>query len=88
MRWNMVSGGGSGGAISALARDEDYLKLNFLALRNTFTGNFLDCCGISLPMHRDGEPPTGLMLMAPHGQDRPLFTIAKAVEGTLASLRN
>lgn len=74
-------------AISALARDEDYLKLNFMALRNTFTGNFLDCCGISLPMHREGEPPTGLMLMAPHGQDRQIFAAAKAVEGILASLR-
>lgn len=74
-------------AISALARDEDYLKLNFMALRNTFTGNFLDCCGISLPMHQDGEPPTGLMLMAPHGQDRQVFAAAKVVEGILASLR-
>ncbi|MGE0008844.1 MAG: amidase [Parvibaculaceae bacterium] len=74
-------------AISALARDEDYLRLNFLSLRNTFTGNFLDCCGISLPMHREGEPPTGLMLMAPHGQDQQIFTAAKAVEEMLASLR-
>lgn len=73
--------------ISALARDEDYSKLNFMSLRNTFTGNFLDCCGISLPMHREGEPPTGLMLMAPHGQDQQMFTIAKVVEGMLASLR-
>ena len=74
-------------AISALARDDDYLKLNFMALRNTFTGNFLDCCGISLPMHKAGEPPTGFMLMAPHGQDQHMFAIAKAVEGLLASLR-
>lgn len=74
-------------AISALARDEDYLSLNFMSLRNTFTGNFLDCCGISLPMHRGGEPPTGLMLMAPHGQDREMFTTAKVVEEMLASLR-
>jgi aspartyl-tRNA(Asn)/glutamyl-tRNA(Gln) amidotransferase subunit A len=73
-------------AISALARDEDYVKLNFLSLRNTFTGNFLDCCGISVPMHREGEPPTGLMLMAPHGQDQQMFAIAKVAEGMLASL--
>lgn len=71
-------------AIAALARDEDYLKLNFMSLRNTFTGNFLDCCGISLPMHREGAPPTGLMLMAPHGQDQQIFAVAKAVEGMLA----
>jgi aspartyl-tRNA(Asn)/glutamyl-tRNA(Gln) amidotransferase subunit A len=75
-------------AISALARDEDYLKFNFMSLRNTFTGNFLDCCGISLPMHREGEPPTGLMLMAPHGQDQQMFTIARVVEEMLTSLRS
>jgi aspartyl-tRNA(Asn)/glutamyl-tRNA(Gln) amidotransferase subunit A len=74
-------------AISALARDEDYLKLNFMSLRNTFTGNFLDCCGISLPMHRDGEPPTGFMLMAPHGQDQQIFAAAKVVEEMLGALR-
>ncbi|WP_119391236.1 amidase [Taklimakanibacter lacteus] len=75
-------------AISALARDEEYLRLNFLSLRNTFTGNFLDCCGISLPMHKEGEPPTGLMLMAPHGQDQQVFSAAQAVESALASLRS
>jgi aspartyl-tRNA(Asn)/glutamyl-tRNA(Gln) amidotransferase subunit A len=75
-------------AISALARDEDYLKFNFMSLRNTFTGNFLDSCGISLPMHREGEPPTGLMLMAPHGQDQQMFTIARVVEEMLTSLRS
>jgi aspartyl-tRNA(Asn)/glutamyl-tRNA(Gln) amidotransferase subunit A len=74
-------------AISALARDEDYLRLNFMSLRNTFTGNFLDCCGISLPMHRDGEPPTGFMLMAPHGQDQQIFAAAKVVEEMLGALR-
>ena len=74
--------------IAAFAQDEDYFKLNFMALRNTFIGNFLDCCGISLPMHREGEPPTGLMLLAPHGQDQQMFTVAKAVEEMLASLRS
>ena len=74
-------------AISALARDEDYLKLNFLSLRNTFTGNFLDCCGISLPMHKEAEPPTGFMLMAPHGQDQQIFAAAQVVETALADLR-
>lgn len=74
-------------AISALARDEEYLRLNFMSLRNTFTGNFLDCCGISLPMHRQGAAPTGFMLMAPHGRDRLIFSAAQVVEAVLASLR-
>jgi aspartyl-tRNA(Asn)/glutamyl-tRNA(Gln) amidotransferase subunit A len=75
-------------AISALARDEEYLRLNFQSLRNTFTGNFLDCCGISLPMHKEGAPPTGFMLMAPHGRDRQIFSAAQMVEGALASARS
>jgi len=74
-------------AISALARDEDYLRFNFLSLRNTFTGNFLDCCGISLPMHKQDAAPTGFMLMAPHGRDRLIFSAAQAVETVLASVR-
>ncbi len=72
-------------AISAFERDDEYLRLNFLALRNTFTGNFLDCCGISLPMHEEGEAPTGFMLMAPHGQDQQIFAAAKAVEKVFAA---
>ncbi len=75
-------------AISALASYEDYLKLNYLSLRNTFTGNFLDCCGISLPMHKAGEPPTGFMLMAPHGLDQQIFAAAQVVEKALAGLRS
>lgn len=72
--------------IAALERDEDYAKLNFLSLRNTFAGNFLDLCAISLPMHRPGEPPAGLMLMARHGEDGKLFAIAQAVETILAPI--
>lgn len=74
-------------AISALARDEEYLRLNFLSLRNTFIGNFLDCCAISLPMHKPGEPLTGFMLMAPHGRDQAVFAAARVVEEALATLR-
>lgn len=74
-------------AITALARDDEYLRLNFMALRNTFTGNFLDCCGISLPMHKEGEAPTGFMLMAPHGRDRQIFSAAQAVEAAFVPVR-
>ncbi|MBL8908905.1 MAG: amidase [Rhizobiales bacterium] len=73
--------------ISALERDEDYLRFNAMSLRNTSIGNFLDQCSISLPMHAPGEPPAGLMLMAPHGRDRHMFALALAVEGALAGTR-
>jgi aspartyl-tRNA(Asn)/glutamyl-tRNA(Gln) amidotransferase subunit A len=73
-------------AISDLARDEDYMRLNALSLRNTSVGNFLDQCSISLPMQAPGEPPAGLMLMAPHGRDEHMFALALAVEEALAGI--
>jgi len=70
--------------VSAFASDDDYARLNFLSLRNTFVGNFLNRCAVSLPMSRSGEPPTGLMIMAPWGDDRRLFDAAAGVEAALA----
>jgi aspartyl-tRNA(Asn)/glutamyl-tRNA(Gln) amidotransferase subunit A len=74
-------------AISELAEDRDYLKFNAMALRNTYVGNFLNGCAISLPMQAQGEAPSGLMAMAPWGRDRSLFGTAAAIEGVLAPLR-
>ena len=64
--------------VSALASDDDYIRLNMHSLRNTIIGNFLGVCAISLPMASPGEPPTGLMLMA-RGADRRLFQVARGV---------
>ncbi len=36
-------------------------------LRNTGPFNFLDCCSISLPVHRPGEAPVGLMVAVDTG---------------------
>jgi aspartyl-tRNA(Asn)/glutamyl-tRNA(Gln) amidotransferase subunit A len=69
--------------IAALEAMQDYVRINFTCLRNTFIGNFLNCCAISLPMHRQGEAPAGLMIMAPWGGDRALFATASAVEGVI-----
>jgi len=44
---------------------------NLRALRNCTLINVLDGCAISLPAHRDGEVPVGLMLAAAGGSDRP-----------------
>jgi aspartyl-tRNA(Asn)/glutamyl-tRNA(Gln) amidotransferase subunit A len=70
--------------IAALAKDDDYMRINFFSLRNTFIGNFLDMCAISLPIHEPGEAPVGLMIMAPWGTDANLFATALAVERALA----
>jgi len=67
-----------------LSRDEDYFRHNVMSLRNTAAGSFLNVCAISLPMHRPGEAPAGLMLMATWGHDRSLFAVAGAVEAPVA----
>ena len=70
--------------IAALEEDDEtYARLNFMALRNTFTANFLDACAISLPATATGEPPVGFSMMAPAGRDHELLTIAAAVERIL-----
>ena len=49
--------------IADLDDEREYNRVNLLTLRNTAPANFLDRCAISLPCHRPGEPPVGLMLM-------------------------
>jgi aspartyl-tRNA(Asn)/glutamyl-tRNA(Gln) amidotransferase subunit A len=66
--------------IAALADDEDYMRTNMQMLRNTAVVNFLDRCAISLPMHRPGEAPAGLMLIGETMGDARLFAVAAAVE--------
>ena len=69
--------------LAELDDERDYNRLNLLILRNTAVGNFLDRCAISLPCHRAGDPPVGLMLMGETLGDARLFRIAAAVEAAL-----
>ncbi len=64
--------------------DELYVSTNLRMLRNTAVGNFLDSCAISMPCHQTGDAPVGIMLMAPHGCDRHIFSIASGIESALA----
>ncbi len=66
--------------IAQFDSDEQYVALNALVLRNTAIANFLDRCAISLPVHRDGEAPVGLMLVGEHGADRRLLALALGAE--------
>jgi len=70
-------------AVAEVEPEAAYNRINMLLLRNTSAGNFLDRCAISLPCHRPGEAPVGLMLMGEHGGDRRLFAVAAAVEAAL-----
>lgn len=67
--------------IADLADDEAFTRANLLALRNSTLVNMVDGCAISLPCHRDGEVPVGLMLAGAAGADRPIFTLAAGMEG-------
>ena len=71
-------------AIAALDDEAEYNRVNLLQLRNCAVGNFLDRCAISLPCHRPGDAPVGLMLMGQTMGDAVLFRIARAVEAALA----
>ena len=61
------------------ADDAAFARTNLLALRNPTVGNFLDLCGLSLPMRTEGLP-AGLMLMAPALHDARLLAVGQAVE--------
>lgn len=67
-----------------LESEEAYRVVNLLMLRNPTVANFLDRCSISIPCHRAGDAPVGLMLIGPHNDDDRLLAIAAAVEGLVA----
>jgi aspartyl-tRNA(Asn)/glutamyl-tRNA(Gln) amidotransferase subunit A len=69
--------------ITDLADDKAFTKANLLSLRNCTLINMIDGCAISLPCHREGEVPVGLMLAASGGSDRRIFELAAAMEGVI-----
>ncbi|MGA9088881.1 MAG: amidase [Bradyrhizobium sp.] len=69
--------------IADLADDKAFTKANLLSLRNCTLINMIDGCAISLPCHRDGEAPVGLMLAASGGSDRRIFELAAAMEDAI-----
>jgi aspartyl-tRNA(Asn)/glutamyl-tRNA(Gln) amidotransferase subunit A len=69
--------------IADMKDDQAFTKANLLSLRNCTLINMIDGCGISLPIHREGEVPVGLMLAATAGSDRRIFELAAAMEGVI-----
>jgi aspartyl-tRNA(Asn)/glutamyl-tRNA(Gln) amidotransferase subunit A len=70
--------------VADLVPEDAYRQVNFLVLRNPSLANFLDRCSISIPCHRAGETPIGLMLIGEHGGDRRLLAIAAAIEAIVS----
>jgi aspartyl-tRNA(Asn)/glutamyl-tRNA(Gln) amidotransferase subunit A len=69
--------------IADLADDKAFTKANLLSLRNCTLINMVDGCAISLPCHREGEVPVGLMLAASGGSDRRVLELAAGMEGVI-----
>ena len=69
--------------IADLADDKVFTRENLLALRNCSLINTIDGCAISLPCHREGEVPVGLMLASSGGADRRIFELAAGMEAAI-----
>ena len=69
--------------IADMADDKTFTKANLRSLRNCSLVNMIDGCAISLPVHREGEVPVGLMLAAAGGSDRRIFELAAGMENVV-----
>lgn len=69
--------------ISDLADDNAFTTQNLRALRNCTLINMIDGCAISLPCHREGDVPVGLMLAGAGGSDRRIFELAAGMEAVI-----
>ena len=69
------------------ASNDAYFNANGLVLRNTSIFNFLDGCGLSIPCHRKGEAPVGLMVCGIHGSDAHILRVGASLESALKPLR-
>lgn len=66
-------------------RDEAFFRVNALLLRNPSVVNMLDGCALTLPCHRAGELPVGLMLWHGALRDDTLLHIGLLAEAALAT---
>ncbi|MHC4041783.1 amidase [Bradyrhizobium sp. 23AC] len=69
--------------IADLADDKAFTRENIRALRNCTLINMIDGCAISLPAHRQGDVPVGLMLAGAGGTDHRIFELAAGMEAVI-----
>jgi aspartyl-tRNA(Asn)/glutamyl-tRNA(Gln) amidotransferase subunit A len=69
--------------LAELESDAEYGRINLLMLRNPTIANLLDACSISIPCHKPGAAPAGLMLIAGHGDDHRLLAMSSCIERIL-----
>ena len=66
-----------------VASDAAYFDANIAMLRNPSVFNFLDGTALSIPCHRPGQPPVGLMIAGLAMWDKKIFGVGKALEAAL-----
>jgi len=71
-----------------VASDEAFFAANGLLLRNPSLVNLLDGCALSLPCHRHGDWPVGLMVWGPALADDRVLSVSLAIENALTELRS
>lgn len=64
--------------------DDAFFAANALLLRNPAAVNMLDGCALSLPCHREGEMPVGLMVWSSALADDTVLAVSSAIEACLA----
>jgi Asp-tRNA(Asn)/Glu-tRNA(Gln) amidotransferase A subunit family amidase len=69
------------------ASDDAFFATNALLLRNPSVVNMLDGCALSLPCHRDGDMPVGLMVWSGALADDAVLAVSLAIEAALAGSR-
>jgi aspartyl-tRNA(Asn)/glutamyl-tRNA(Gln) amidotransferase subunit A len=67
--------------------DEAFFAANALLLRNPSLINLLDGCALSLPCHRHGDWPVGLMVWSTALADDRVLGVSLAIEAALAAGR-
>jgi aspartyl-tRNA(Asn)/glutamyl-tRNA(Gln) amidotransferase subunit A len=74
--------------IRDLEAASEFHRVNLLLLRNPSFANFFELCSVSLPCHRPGDAPVGLMLTGRSGSDQQLLSTALGIERALGALRS
>ncbi|MEO7243733.1 MAG: amidase [Rubrivivax sp.] len=65
--------------------DTAFFDVNARLLRNPSVVNFLDGCALSLPCHRPGDWPVGLMVFGPALADDRVLSIGRTIESCLGA---
>ena len=67
----------------AATSEEAWIKNNGRLIRNPVTVNLMDRCALTIPCHRPGEAPVGLMVIGETMADHTILAIGRGIEAAL-----